>query len=531
MENAHLHSSRGGGNRLIYAVTVAVEAERELSEGSSEADSSQPRHILELVKQTMVYGLSGVALQIVGVITLPILARVFTRAEYGRLELASALLAVGLAVADFGFASAAQRSYYDYSREESEARRTVISTALLATTVIGILVAVVLIFARDPVSRLLFGDRFSAPLVVTVALAIPLVNSASFVREAMRLEFRAWQYVASSVLASVMAGALGIIAVVAFDLHVRGVFVGIIVGNLLAAVYGAFVLRRDISRHFSLPELRPMLKYGSPLIVVAVAMWALTLVDRIMLRELGSLPDVGEYAVANRVANVLLLGVTGFALAFGPYIFSIYSEDRDLERSVRAQALRYVTIGLATVGLVLAIFAREIIDIVAPAFDQAYEAVGLLALAVVLYGISTVAMSGISYARRTGVLAAITLTAAMVNIGLNFALITPFGMIGAALANLGGYLLLAALYYVIAQRMYPTPYELGKLLTIVGLASAFGILGVVTIHPLAAALVVKAAAVVAFLVLLRLTRVVVPAEIDRLRELLGNARRVATQRA
>jgi hypothetical protein len=79
--------------------------------------------------------------------------------------------------------------------------------------------------------------------------------------------------------------------------------------------------------------------------------------------------------------------------------------------------------------------------------------------------------------------------------------------------------------------MYPTPYELGKLLTIVGLASAFGVLGLVPIHPLAAALAVKAAAVLAFLVLLRLTGVIVPAEIDRLRELLGNARRIATLRA
>jgi O-antigen/teichoic acid export membrane protein len=225
-----------------------------------------------------------------------------------------------------------------------------------------------------------------------------------------------------------------------------------------------------------------------------------------------------------------LLGVTGFALAFGPYIFSIYSEDRDLERTVRAQALRYVTIGLTTAGLVLALFARELIDVLAPAFDQAYEVVGLLALAVVLFGISTVAVAGISYARRTGVLAGVTLAAAIVNIGLNFVLIPPFGMIGAALANLAAYLLLAALYYVIAQRIYPTPYEPEKLLIVVGLASAFGILGLVPIHPLAAALVIKAAAVVAFLVLLKMTRVVVPTEISRLRELLGSARRIATQR-
>ena len=54
-----------------------------------------------------------------------------------------------------------------------------------------------------------------------------------------------------------------------------------------------------------------MLAYGLPLVPAAFALWALALVDRIMLSKLGSLADVGQYAVANRVSNVLLLAVTG----------------------------------------------------------------------------------------------------------------------------------------------------------------------------------------------------------------------------
>jgi O-antigen/teichoic acid export membrane protein len=507
-----------------------VPAEGKTADGASVAPP-QSRPILDLVKQTLVYGISGVALQAIGLLTLPVLARVFTKAEYGRLELATVLLTVALAFVDAGFASSAQRSYYDYSKDQPDERRTVISTALLSTTLVGLVAAAILVLAREPTAQWLFGSSANTSLVVVVAIAIPLVNSANFLREAMRLEFRAWQYVTASVLASFVAGGLGILAVVAFDLHVRGVFLGVIAGNLLSILYSTFVLRGDISRHFSTKKLRTMLRYGMPLVPVAVAMWSLTLVDRIMLNKLGSIVEVGEYAVANRVANVLLLGVTGFALAFGPFIFSIYSEDRALERVIRAQALRYLTVTLAGAGLVLTLFARELIGLIAPAFDTAYEVVGLLSLAVVVFGIASVAMAGISYLRRTELLAFITLGAAAVNIGLNFALIPPFGMVGAAGANLAGYLLLTALYYVVAQRLYPTPYEPRKLLLILGLATGLGVLGIVPIDPLAAALTVKMAAVVAFVVLLRLTRIVTPEEIDRLREILGNLRRQAALRA
>ena len=66
-------------------------------------------------------------LQAVGVVTLPIFARAFTQAEYGKLELGLVLSSVALTVVDLGFASAAQRSFYDYPETEVESRRRVSS--------------------------------------------------------------------------------------------------------------------------------------------------------------------------------------------------------------------------------------------------------------------------------------------------------------------------------------------------------------------------------------------------------------------
>jgi O-antigen/teichoic acid export membrane protein len=491
----------------------------------------RPSPIVALAKQAVVYGISGVALQAIGLLTLPVFARVFTTAEYGKLELALALSAVALAVVDAGFASSAQRSFYDYREDQLAERKAVILTAFVSTSTIGVLVAAVLLAGRDSVADWLFGRSNEAALVAAVAISVPIVNSANFLRETMRLRFRAWHYVVSSILGSVIAAGLAIVAVVAFDLNVKGVFIGIIGGNLLAAAYGAIVVRDDIRGRFSRRELRTMLRYGLPLVPAAVALWALALVDRIMLSKLGNLRELGEYAVANRISNVLLLGVTGFALAFGPYIFSIYSEDRVLERAVRVQTLRYVAIGLSFAGLALALFARELIDVLAPAFDEAYKSVGLLAFAIVVFGVSTVVMSGISYARRTEYMAVTAVLAGAVNIGLNFALIPPYGMVGAAIANAIAYVVLTSAQYVIAQRLYPTAYELGKLVTIIGLASALGIIGVVSIHPLALAIVIKAATLASFPVLLWFTRVVAAQELESLREVVAGLWRLRAARA
>ena len=101
----------------------------------------------------------------------------------------------------------------------------------------------------------------------------------------------------------------------------------------------------------------------------------------------------------------------------------------------------------------------------------------------VAFGVSTVVMAGISIVRRTKVLALLAGVAAAINIGLNFVLIPPFGMVGAAVATAVAYAVLAALYFYVAQHYYRTPYELKKVLTALGLASVVGILGVVRWGP------------------------------------------------
>ena len=64
-------------------------------------------------------------------------------------------------------------------------------------------------------------------------------------------------------------------------------------------------------------------------------------------------------------------------------------------------------------------------------------------MAVVFWGIANVALFGIGLMRRTGQVAVFTAVALAINVGLNFLLIPPFGIVGASIANLIAYVVLA----------------------------------------------------------------------------------------
>jgi O-antigen/teichoic acid export membrane protein len=455
-----------------------------------------------LGKQTLIYGLGSVAVQAVGLLTLPVFARVFSQAEYGVLELATVTLAALAILADAGLASASQRSWFDYTEEQHFERRVVMSTAIIVSLAASGTICAALVLAREPVSEWLFAGQEYTTVVVLVAAALPLTILAQLLRELMRLRFRAWHYMTSASLGAALTGFLGVGAVLFLDAGLDGVLWGVVIGTGAAALYGLVVVRADLGASVSSGELRTMLAYGLPLVPAALALWALTFIDRLMLARLSDLAEVGEYAVANRVAMPLLFAVAAFATAFSPFILAAHSEDPEAEKELRARVLTYLTGGLVLMALTLGLFAREIVDIVAPAFDRAYRATGLVAAGLAAFGLSTVTMTGLSITRRTVHVAGAATLVAAVNIGLNFLLIPPWGMMGAAVATLIAYVLLAVLYHLQAQRVYRTQYDLRTILAVSAVGGALLPLGAVDLHPIGLALTLKAAALGVFVLAL-----------------------------
>jgi O-antigen/teichoic acid export membrane protein len=464
-----------------------------------------------LARQTLVYAVSGAIAPVIGIITLPILARVFTQSEYGLLELGMVLTTAALTVADLSLIAAAQRSFFDYPEEELEARRRVLSTALLVSTALTLLVALALVVFREPVSDFLFGTAEGRLVALVGATLVPL-NTFRFATEAMRVRFQARHYLVTTAISTLLGTVLVVVFVAGLHYGVESIFVGSLIANGAAALYGLIVVRDTLFGGFSRRDLGIMLRYGVPLVPTTLLLWALALVDRVILARLADLDAVGQYAMALRLAGLLLLAVNAFHLALGPFLFSLYSNDPEVEKAARARTLVYLSFTLGLAALVLTLFAREVLAVVAPAFPDAYTAVGPLVFGTVGYAISSLLLTGISLARRTVFIPFFSALAAAINIGLNVALVPPFGFVGAAFGTGAGYLALALFSYWVGQRVYRTPYEPARALVILAAAAALAVCGVLRLEPVALTLALKAAAVGAFVGVVWASRAMTRAE-------------------
>ena len=455
-----------------------------------------------LGKQTLVYGLSSAAPQIVGLVTLPIIARVLTTSDYGVVEIAIVSVALVGILADLGLSSASQRSFFDYTDSQMAERRSVLTTAFITMMAgAGVLAGLALAF-REPIARALFGTSAQAEIVGWMALLLIATQVNSFAREVLRLHFWTNAYLVSSAVAAVLGGIISVVGVAVFDGGPTAMLVGAVLGAGAGGAYGMVRARGRYIGRVSRRELHRMLTYGLPLIPTALSVWALAFVDRLLLEHLGSLGEVGEYAMANRVASIILLAVTAFGIAFAPFALDLRTREAERERAVRAQAMTALVTALALIGAALSVFARELLAVLAPGFEEAANTVGLLCLGGLLFGIASLVMFEISIARRTYLFAIYSTIAAAVNVGLNLVLISPLGTIGAGLATVAGFLVLAVGYWWHAQRIARTPYETGLVIKLLAAATVVGALGLLPLGPLYS--LVKVAGMAGFVGLLAL---------------------------
>jgi O-antigen/teichoic acid export membrane protein len=193
-----------------------------------------------------------------------------------------------------------------------------------------------------------------------------------------------------------------------------------------------------------------------------------------------------------------------------------------------ARMYTYFLAGFGWIGVVLALVSPPVVAVLTPkSYWDGTAVIPIVVLAYVLHAAYAIVGNAIYKSGRTLRLAGALVLATAVNLVLNALLIPAHGMMGAAIATLGAYLVLVAVTGLLAHRDFPVPYEWGRLLRIViagGLGYApcamiAGELGTATPW-LAAGL-----GAVLYPALLVLTGVIRWSDVARLRELTRRLRR------
>jgi O-antigen/teichoic acid export membrane protein len=124
----------------------------------------------------------------------------------------------------------------------------------------------------------------------------------------------------------------------------------------------------------------------------------------------------------------------------------------------------YYVMVVGFVALAISVLAREIVVVMTtPAFYDAVQVVPYICLAYLFYGMGLMVNSGLAVKDKMKYSGMLVSLAAVINFGLNFALIPRYGMMGAAYAALAAFALLFVAQITINLHFWRIPYEYGKI--------------------------------------------------------------------
>jgi O-antigen/teichoic acid export membrane protein len=412
------------------------------------------------------YTAASIVSKVIAVALLPLYTRYLTTADYGAAEILFAAVVTASIVVRLGLIEAILRFYY----KDDEDPAQVVAGSFAGLFWLSTLGALLLLPFAGPLAEALLPEAKklggSAPELVRIAIAgLWVLTMWEFMLTLYRLEERAQAYFLTTILNVLASIGLTVVLVVGLEEGARGLLLGSYAAGAVFVLSLIALQWRRLSLRFDRGLMRRLFRFGAPTMPAEVSLYLLNFVDRlIIVRSLG-LAEAGLYSLAVKFAQAVNVLVRGFQLAWPPLAYSI--RDDDEARNAYATIVTLFVTACAWVVAGMWLFSRWIVRaLAAPKFFDSYEAIGLISTAVTLYALYLVLVVILGRTGRTEFNFPAAIGALVANVALNLLLVPSLGIVGAGLALVASYLVVLGLMYLFTQRLFPVPYEWGRLLRI-----------------------------------------------------------------
>jgi O-antigen/teichoic acid export membrane protein len=422
----------------------------------------------ELTKDTAIYGISTMVGRFLNFILVPFFTNIFDPNEYGYVMLLYAYIGLFNIIFVYGLDSAFLKyaAFKDIGDDKDN-----FSTPYLSILFTSILFTAIIILLRTPI-----GYSISLPenynyLINYSVLIIFFDSNASIPFLKLRLERKAKYFSFLKVLNITINIAANFILILKFNLGIEAIFIS----NLIASALTLIFLLPTILKNFK-PKIhsllyKRLLKFGLPYLPAGLAVMMVQVIDVPILQALTDVDTVGIYKANYKLGIFMMLFVSMFQYAWQPFFLNNAKEENAKE--IFSKVLTYFTVVGSVLLITLSLFISELVKINFADFyllgEKYWSGISIVPIILLGYffnGLYVVFSAGIYIEEKSIFAPIVTGLGALVNVAVNYALIPQMNIIGAALATLASYVVMAAGYYIVTQKYYHIHYEYGKILKI-----------------------------------------------------------------
>ena len=416
--------------------------------------------------------LSTVLLRGISIFTAPLFTRLLGTNGYGVTQIYNTWVAVIAIVFTMQTQGTLVNARVEYSEEEQKKYH---SSAMSFSMVVFLLCSGLVLLFLDPIAQLLKLNRLLILLMLIQAFGTFCVN---FLNTRNVYEFKAGRNMAMSLGVTLTTLVLSLVLVLALPEKIN--YYGRIGG--IAATYGIIgipvcigILRRG-KTFYRKDYWKFCIGLAIPAVFYNLSDLILGQSDKVMLQQMLGTSQLGMYSAALNFGGIMFTIFVALNNSWCPFFFGDLKEGR--MEAVQQKASNFLELfTVLSVGFIL--LAREVFRIyVDPRFWDATMLIPVFVSSYYLNFLCTFPVNFEYYHKKTKVVAVVTITSSLINVGLNYVLIRHMGMAGAAVATMLSHCVQLAMHYgytryLLGKGEYPFGIRLwGKYAAVYGLMVA-----------------------------------------------------------
>lgn len=385
----------------------------------------------------LVYGLGGIISKAVPFVMVPIVTRLMPDPIYfGLSDLSHTVVSLASSFAVMGMYDAMFRMFFEHA--ETEYKKTVCSTALMFTMGTSVLVFLILLLMQDMIAQYFFGDTRYAYLVYISAMATLVSATNSIIAAPTRMQNKRRIFLVTNAVSPIIAYSTSIPLLLGGYYVIALPVAGVVAGLSIEIVFWLLNRAWFSWRYFDKALLKTLLRIAVPLVPNFLIYWVFNSSDRVMLTNLLDVGAAGLYAVGAKLGMASQLIYIAFAGGWQYFAFSTMKEKNQVETNSRI--FEYLGIVSFAATAFICAWSYPVYDLLfVGEYVGAFIVSPYLFLAPLLQMLFQVAANQFLVVKKTWPNMIILSAGAAVNIFLNFWLIPRYGIEGAGIATLLGY--------------------------------------------------------------------------------------------
>lgn len=402
-------------------------------------------------KATVIFILASLITRGLSIISTPIFTRIMSTSEIGEVNIFYSWnniisLIVGLSLSSGSF---------NIAMKEFEDRDGYISSILGLSSVSAILFILIYYMFEDKFLSFIDISNF---LVYIILLNIILKPAMNFWMMRQRYEYKYKKMSTLTIVSSLLSVGLGVLCVIyaSKNTNLSLASVRVFAMNIIPLIISVYLFITLIIRGKEIINIKYWkfaLKLSIPLIFHSIAKQILDVSDRIMIQHFEGLDKVGIYSIIYTLSSISLLVWSAINRSVIPYLFDVLSDENkknNLKKIINSLISFY-----AIICFLLILFAPEIINILATdVYLDAIYLVPPIATGIFFTALYNIYANILLFYKKTKIIMFTSISAALINVILNFLFIPKFGYITAAYTTLFTFIILSLLNYYLSKYIH-----------------------------------------------------------------------------